>query len=108
MHLMVTVLKSGLLADSCAINRQRSWTNYDNGRRISCNWKSCVTTRIKFGPRMAEKKEKKKEKIGWHMSGKFDKYMGNQGPWFNSYTPLNTDKEKIMDEDLNANLIPTL
>jgi len=57
---------------------------------------------------MAEKKEKKKEKIGWHMSGKFDKYMGNQGPWFNSYTPLNTDKEKIMDEDLNANLIPTL
>lgn len=42
------------------------------------------------------------------MFRKNDKYRENRGPQFHSYTSLNADRGKIMDEALNADLIPTL
>ena len=35
------------------------------------------------------------------------KYKENQGPRFTRYTPLNTDRGRILDEALSAELIPT-
>ena len=51
---------------------------------------------------------KEKEKSGRPVLHKNDKYREGQGPHFTVHTPLNVDKEKIIDEALNVDLIPTL
>lgn len=53
-------------------------------------------------------KEKEKERNDRHTLERGDKYKKNRKPRFYSYNPLNTDREKIMDEALNTNLIPKL
>jgi len=52
--------------------------------------------------------EKEKDQGGRHAPGRSNRYKENRGPQFHTYTPLNADRVKIMDEALNADLILTL
>jgi len=53
-------------------------------------------------------KGKEKDKGNRQTSGQFDKFKDNRGPRFHTYTPLNSDRGKIMDETLHADLISAL
>jgi len=53
-------------------------------------------------------KRKEKDRGIRHIPGQFDKIRDNRGPQFHTYSPLNADRDKIMDEALHADLIPEL
>jgi len=53
-------------------------------------------------------KGKEKDKGNWPTSGQSDRSRENRGPQFLTYTPLNAARGKILDETLQAELIPTL
>jgi len=53
-------------------------------------------------------KGKKKDRGSRYMLGRSDKFRDNQGPQFHTYTSLNGDRGKIMDEALHADLILAL
>jgi len=54
--------------------------------------------------------DKGKEK-NWgirHILGRSDKFNDSRRPRFHTYTPLNVDRGKLMDETLHVDLIPTV